>query len=106
MFSRLYIGGDTPGDALELREIREFLLAKTNLVILAGCQTQIGPRGNGDDVIAMNRSFLEAGAASVVASLSKVNEESTIELMDSFIRNLLEGKPVWKRCTWLRPSCA
>ena len=42
----------------------------------------------GDDLIGLSRAFIHAGAPSVVASLWKVSDESTVELMRGFYRNL------------------
>ena len=92
MFTRMYLGsGKDPADALELRDLYEMQFGKADLV-LTGCQTQLGPRSAGADLVALNRAFLASGAASVVASLWKVNEESTAELMSEFGKQLRAGK--------------
>jgi CHAT domain-containing protein len=42
----------------------------------------------GDDLVGLSRAFIHAGAPSVVASLWRVSDESTVELMRVFYRNL------------------
>jgi CHAT domain-containing protein len=66
---------------------------KANLVTLSACETALvkGETGDfpqGDDLVGLSRAFLHAGAPSVVASLWKVSDESTVELMRAFYRNI------------------
>jgi CHAT domain-containing protein/tetratricopeptide (TPR) repeat protein len=69
------------------------LEVKANLVTLSACETGLarGTKGNfpqGDDLVGLSRAFIHAGAPSVVASLWKVSDESTVAMMRSFYRNL------------------
>jgi CHAT domain-containing protein len=61
------------------------------LLTLAACETAIGQRSLGDELIGLTRSFLYAGTASVVASLWPVDPVVTKELMQRFYQNLKEG---------------
>jgi CHAT domain-containing protein len=61
------------------------------LVTLAACETAISQRSLGDELIGLTRSFLYAGASSVVASLWPVDSLSTQELMKEFYKNLKDG---------------
>jgi len=66
---------------------------KANLVTLSACETALerGETGDfpqGDDLVGLSRAFIHAGAPSVVASLWKVSDDSTVELMKAFYRNL------------------
>ncbi len=66
---------------------------KANLVTLSACETGLarGTKGGfpqGDDLVGLSRAFIHAGAPSVVASLWKVSDESTVAMMRSFYRNL------------------
>ena len=66
---------------------------KANLVTLSACETGLarGTKGGfpqGDDLVGLSRAFIHAGAPSVVASLWKVSDDSTVEMMRSFYRNL------------------
>jgi CHAT domain-containing protein len=58
------------------------------LVTLSACQTAIGKRTGGDELISLTRAFLYAGTPSVVSSLWNVNDESTAFLMVKFYKNL------------------
>jgi len=66
---------------------------KANLVTLSACETGLarGTKGDfpqGDDLVGLSRAFIHAGAPSVVASLWKVSDDSTVEMMRSFYSNL------------------
>ena len=66
---------------------------KANLVTLSACETALvkgegGDFPQGDDLVGLSRAFIHAGAPSVVASLWKVSDESTVELMRAFYQNL------------------
>ena len=66
---------------------------KANLVTLSACETALarGETGDfpqGDDLVGLSRAFMHAGTPSVVASLWKVSDDSTVELMRTFYRNL------------------
>lgn len=66
---------------------------KASLVTLSACETALvrGEAGNfpqGDDLVGLSRAFIHAGAPSVVASLWDVSDDSTVELMKAFYRNL------------------
>ncbi len=60
-----------------------------DLVVLSACQTGIGKQVRGEGLVALPRGFLLAGARKVVASLWRVDDEATTELMKRFYRNLL-----------------
>jgi CHAT domain-containing protein len=59
------------------------------LVVLSACETGIGKEIKGEGLIALTRGFMYAGAARVVASLWKVNDRATAELMAEFYRQML-----------------
>ena len=86
----------TPGDGedgfLQAREIYHLKL-QTDLVVLSACRTARGRLLGGDGVRGLAQAFLHSGAQSVVASLWDVNDERTALFMETFYRNLAEGKP-------------
>jgi CHAT domain-containing protein len=66
---------------------------RANMVTLSACETALvkGEEGDfpkGDDLVGLSRAFIHAGAPSVVASLWKVSDDSTVALMRAFYRNL------------------
>lgn len=63
-----------------------------DMVVLSACQTGIGRRVRGEGLIGLTRGFMHAGAARVVASLWKVNDEATAELMKRFYSNMLKRR--------------
>jgi CHAT domain-containing protein len=63
------------------------------LVTLSGCETGRGVVMGGDEVIALSRGFLYAGAATVVQSLWRVEDGSTARMMEQFYRGLRASQP-------------
>ena len=78
---------DKEDGRLEVREIFGMDL-KANLVVLSGCDTGLGKLSTGDELVGLTRAFIYAGSPSVIATLWKVNDSSTAQLMASFYRNL------------------
>jgi CHAT domain-containing protein/Flp pilus assembly protein TadD len=92
LFSRIMLTPEKDDNgALEVREVYGMDLARTNLVVLSACHTQLGMRSKGDDIVGMNRAFIYAGASSVIASLWTVDDRATNLLMKAFYSHLKRG---------------
>lgn len=92
LFSKIVLAPDENNDgALEVHEIYGLDLKNVSLIVLSGCQTQLGGRSDGDDIVGLNRAFIYAGAPTVVASLWSVQDKQTGELMTSFFKYLRQG---------------
>jgi CHAT domain-containing protein/Tfp pilus assembly protein PilF len=85
--------GRTVDGFLRLNEIYNLHLP-ADLVVLSACQTGLGKQIEGEGLIGLTRGFMYAGAARVVASLWKVDDQGTAKLMSRFYEGMLkEGKP-------------
>jgi CHAT domain-containing protein/tetratricopeptide (TPR) repeat protein len=74
---------------LRLHDIYNLKLP-VDLVVLSACQTGLGKDVKGEGLIGLTRGFMYAGASGVVASLWKVDDEATAELMKHFYEGLFE----------------
>jgi CHAT domain-containing protein len=63
------------------------------LVTLSACESGRAIVVGGDELVGLNRGFLYAGAATLVQSLWRIEDQATAELMTSFYRELVKGSP-------------
>jgi CHAT domain-containing protein/tetratricopeptide (TPR) repeat protein len=77
---------------LQAWEIYEQLRIDADLVTLSACETGFGEDIGGEGLISLSRAFLYAGAHSVLASLWRVNDDSTADLMARFYTHLKAGR--------------
>lgn len=64
------------------------------LTVLSACQTALGKDISGEGLVGLTHSFMSAGSKSVVASLWKVDDRATANLMRGFYESLLQqGMP-------------
>jgi CHAT domain-containing protein len=81
--------GKTQDGFLRLSEIFNLRLP-AELVVLSACQTALGKEIRGEGLIGLTRGFMYAGAPRVVASLWKVDDAATAELMRIFYQKMLK----------------
>jgi len=67
-------------------------LSGCELVVLSACETQRGPTQKDEAPFAMPVGFLYAGAPAVIASLWRVDDQSTADLFSDFYKRLAQGK--------------
>ena len=73
---------------LTAEEVGWLNLSGVQLVVLSACETGLGESRAGEGLLGLRRSFLLAGAKTVISSLWSVPDQSTADLMDLFYRNL------------------
>lgn len=99
---------------LRLHDIYNLRLP-ADLIVLSACQTGLGKEVRGEGLVGLTRGFMYAGAARVVATLWKVDDAATAELMKRFYSSML-GKSLppaaalrqaqiemWKQQRWMPP---
>ena len=91
--SALLLSPDAKNDG-KLETIEIFGLdIPARLAVLSACESGVGKLGGGDDIQCLNRAFLYAGVGGVVATLWKVDDQSTYEFMRIFYRHLAKESP-------------
>lgn len=73
---------------LQTRDIYKLRLS-ADLVVLSACQTALGKEVRGEGLLGLSRGFMYAGAPRVIASLWRVPDRATSELMKRFYRGIL-----------------
>ena len=70
----------------------------SDLVVLSACQTALGKEIKGEGLIGLTRGFMYAGAPRVVASLWRIDDRATADIMKRFYESMLKDG--------LRPAAA
>ncbi|WP_229759299.1 CHAT domain-containing protein [Candidatus Uabimicrobium amorphum] len=92
---------DAEDGLLTALDITGMDLFGTDLVVLSACETAVGEVKIGQGVYGLRHSFIIAGARTLIASLWKVPDEETKELMVGFYRKILRGS---EKATALRET--
>jgi CHAT domain-containing protein len=87
IFSALYLA-DGP---LTMTDVFNLEL-NASLVTLSACQSGASVVEGGDELVGFSRAFLYAGAASLLMSLWRVEDQATTQLMDRFYQALLANQ--------------
>lgn len=92
VLSRVGEDGKAREGFLSLNDVYNLQLG-ADLVVLSGCETALGREIRGEGLVGLTQGFFYAGAARVVASLWRVQDRATAELMGRFYAAMLrEGK--------------
>lgn len=92
-----FIAFSQQGDSLEVNEMLYLndlytLNLNAELAVLSACETSMGRYAPGEGVLSLARAFAQAGAASTLTTLWKVDDEATKELMIKFYAALDAGE--------------
>ncbi|MDF1575093.1 MAG: CHAT domain-containing protein [Bacteroidales bacterium] len=87
---------DTVADPLLGNRMHDYdinaLKLSAPMVVLSSCETAGGPLKSGEGIMSLSRSFLQAGAASVVHTLWPVDDVKSREIMIAYYRELKKGR--------------
>ncbi|MGE0128739.1 MAG: CHAT domain-containing protein [Blastocatellales bacterium] len=85
------------------------------MVVLSSCDSALGKEFRGEGLVGLTTGFMYAGAARVTASLWKVDDDATAELMGQFYRRMLNDRmppatalreaqiAIWRQQRWSAP---
>jgi Uncharacterized protein conserved in bacteria len=95
LYSRILLASENGKvNFLEAHEVLGLNLDKVSLVTLSACESGLGRVANGDEVLGFTRSFLAAGASSLIVSLWPVSDDATKLLMSTLYGELAKGTDV------------
>jgi CHAT domain-containing protein len=106
--------GQPQNGFLRLHDVYNLKLP-AELIVLSACETGLGKEIRGEGIVGLTRGFMYAGAARVVASLWRVDDAATSEVMKLFYRGMFNRglRPaaalreaqveIWKQDRWRSP---
>jgi CHAT domain-containing protein len=114
LLSFVNAGGGQENGFLQLHDIYNLRLS-ADLVVLSSCSTALGKEMRGEGVVGLTRGFMYAGADGVVATLWKVDDKASAELMKHFYGAMLRDglapaaalkaakEKLWRQGRWRSP---
>jgi CHAT domain-containing protein/tetratricopeptide (TPR) repeat protein len=88
LLSMLDEKGQPQNGFLRIHDIYDLDL-RAELVVLSACSTALGKELRGEGLVGLARAFMHSGAKRILASLWKVDDEATAELMTRFYQGML-----------------
>ncbi|MFD2551758.1 CHAT domain-containing protein [Bizionia sediminis] len=89
-YSYLAFQPDSTNNLLYVSDLYN-LNTNTSLVTLSACESGLGDLKRGEGFISLARGFYFSGAKSIASTLWKINDGSSLKIMDVFYKNLSEG---------------
>jgi CHAT domain-containing protein/Tfp pilus assembly protein PilF len=77
-------GSDADDGLLHIWEVFEQMRLNAELIVLSACETARGEQFSGEGLLGFSRAFHFAGARNVLATLWRIEDTSTADLMRSF----------------------
>ena len=114
VFSLVDQHGKPQDGFLQLTDIYNLNLP-ADMVVLSACETGLGKEIKGEGLVGITRGFMYAGASRVLASLWKVDDAGTAELMGRFYKGIFKDNlqpaaalqkaqvEMWKQKRWSSP---
>jgi CHAT domain-containing protein/Tfp pilus assembly protein PilF len=114
VFSLVDAHGKKQDGFLTLTDIYNLNLP-ADLIVLSACETALGKEVQGEGLVGLTRGFMYAGASRVVASVWKVDDAATAEMMGKFYSGILKDHlppaaalkraqvQMWKQKRWSSP---
>ncbi|HMO79395.1 MAG TPA: CHAT domain-containing protein [Pyrinomonadaceae bacterium] len=87
VFSLVDETGKEQDGHLRLHDVYSLRL-NADLVVLSACETALGKEIRGEGIVGLTRGFMYAGAPSVMASLWRVEDRATADLMKRFYQRM------------------
>jgi len=90
---------------LSLERLYGLNLAPGALVVLSSCESALGQTHPGRDVASLASAFINSGAACVIATLWRVEDQASAEFFRHFYGHLRHGKPPSRALQLARRDC-